>query len=283
MGINYYEVLEIEPRASRQEVKKAYHKQALKWHPDKNPSQRDEAEIRFKLVAEAYEVLSNDNKRLVFDQYGEEGVKNNSNQHNMSSTNSRSSGSCKYNFQGLFQDSTYMFHDPFELFRNVFGQDINHIHQHLHQQQLHRHHLNMNGHNHNHHHPSMAMMMDDMNLNTNLMFNNNMLHSSSSNSSSSFGQSGFHSHSMPSNNTANMMQGAMSRSSSTSTSIINGRSVTRQVVVENGNTTEIVIENGVVTQKTVNGVGQLTNHPNPNPNPNLRIQSNMYDSINHYQ
>ncbi len=71
---DYYEILEISRSASGDEIKKAYRKQALKYHPDKNPNDRN-AEEKFKEAAEAYEVLRDDNKRARYDRYGHEGVK----------------------------------------------------------------------------------------------------------------------------------------------------------------------------------------------------------------
>ena len=59
---DYYEVLEISKSASAEEIKKAYRKMAIKYHPDKNPGDK-EAEEKFKEAAEAYEVLSDDNKK----------------------------------------------------------------------------------------------------------------------------------------------------------------------------------------------------------------------------
>jgi molecular chaperone DnaJ len=73
---DYYEVLEVTKGASKEEIKKAYRKQALKYHPDKNPGSK-EAEEKFKEAAEAYEVLSNDEKRARYDKYGHAGVGNN--------------------------------------------------------------------------------------------------------------------------------------------------------------------------------------------------------------
>jgi molecular chaperone DnaJ len=70
---DYYEVLEVTKKASKAEIKKAYRKQALKYHPDKNPGDK-EAEHNFKEAAEAYEVLSDDNKRQRYDQFGHAGV-----------------------------------------------------------------------------------------------------------------------------------------------------------------------------------------------------------------
>lgn len=66
---DYYEILEISKSASASEIKKAYRKMAIKYHPDKNPGD-SEAEEKFKLAAEAYEVLSDENKRARYDQYG---------------------------------------------------------------------------------------------------------------------------------------------------------------------------------------------------------------------
>lgn len=71
MGKDYYKTLGIAKGATDDDIKKAYRKQALKWHPDKNKSAV--AEEKFKELAEAYEVLSDPKKREIYDQYGEEG------------------------------------------------------------------------------------------------------------------------------------------------------------------------------------------------------------------
>lgn len=71
MGKDYYKTLGISKGATDEDIKKAYRKQALKWHPDKNKSAA--AEEKFKEIAEAYEVLSDPKKREIYDQYGEEG------------------------------------------------------------------------------------------------------------------------------------------------------------------------------------------------------------------
>lgn len=70
---DYYEILEISKSASADEIKKAYRKKALQFHPDKNPGNK-EAESHFKEISEAYEVLSDDNKRQLYDRYGKDGV-----------------------------------------------------------------------------------------------------------------------------------------------------------------------------------------------------------------
>lgn len=66
---DYYEILGISKSASQSEIKKAYRKMAIKYHPDKNPGDTG-AEEKFKLCAESYEVLSDDNKKARYDQYG---------------------------------------------------------------------------------------------------------------------------------------------------------------------------------------------------------------------
>lgn len=71
---DYYEVLSIEKTADGEEVKRAYRRMAMKYHPDRNPGDA-EAEIKFKECAQAYEVLSDDGKRKVYDQYGHEGLR----------------------------------------------------------------------------------------------------------------------------------------------------------------------------------------------------------------
>jgi len=70
---DYYEVLGVSKEATKDEIKKAYRKQALKYHPDKNPGDK-KAEENFKEAASAYEVLSNDEKRARYDRYGHAGV-----------------------------------------------------------------------------------------------------------------------------------------------------------------------------------------------------------------
>ena len=70
---DYYEVLGVSKDASTDEIKKAYRKMAMKYHPDRNPDNA-EAEAKFKEAGEAYEVLSDDEKRSRYDQYGHQGV-----------------------------------------------------------------------------------------------------------------------------------------------------------------------------------------------------------------
>lgn len=70
---DFYEILGVSRDASDAELKKAYRKLAIKYHPDKNPDDK-EAEEKFKEAAEAYEVLSNADKRAKYDRYGHAGL-----------------------------------------------------------------------------------------------------------------------------------------------------------------------------------------------------------------
>lgn len=108
MGKDYYKMLGINRNATEDDIKKAYRKLALKYHPDKNKS--PEAEEKFKEIAEAYEVLSDKKRRTIYDQHGEEGLKN-----NMSGGGHASSGGPgAYNFT---------FVDPRTTFAQFFGTD----------------------------------------------------------------------------------------------------------------------------------------------------------------
>jgi molecular chaperone DnaJ len=71
---DYYEILGVDKNASKDDLKKAYRKMAMQYHPDRNPDNK-EAEEKFKEAAEAYEILSNDEKKARYDRFGHEGVK----------------------------------------------------------------------------------------------------------------------------------------------------------------------------------------------------------------
>jgi DnaJ family protein B protein 4 len=73
--VNYYDTLGVPKGANENEIKKAYRKLAMKWHPDKNPDIADEASKKFQEIGEAYDVLSDLQKRAIYDQYGYEGLR----------------------------------------------------------------------------------------------------------------------------------------------------------------------------------------------------------------
>ncbi len=70
MSEDYYKLLGVEKNADADEIKKAYRKLALKWHPDRNPANKAQAEEKFKKISEAYAVLSDPEKRAQYDTYG---------------------------------------------------------------------------------------------------------------------------------------------------------------------------------------------------------------------
>uniref|UniRef100_A0A3Q2YSL0 DnaJ heat shock protein family (Hsp40) member B2 n=1 Tax=Hippocampus comes TaxID=109280 RepID=A0A3Q2YSL0_HIPCM len=117
--VDYYNILGVSKTATQDDIKKAYRKLALKWHPDKNPDNKEEAEKRFKEVAEAYEVLSDQSKRDAYDRYGSDGM--------------RYSGIEKshfFHFFRIFCDPPHVFYfpgfaftfrSPDEVFKEFFG------------------------------------------------------------------------------------------------------------------------------------------------------------------
>ncbi|HEY0701881.1 MAG TPA: molecular chaperone DnaJ [Candidatus Acidoferrales bacterium] len=71
---DFYAALGVERDASAEQIKSAYRKAALQWHPDRNPNNKEEAERNFRVAAEAYAVLSDQQKRAIYDRYGEAGL-----------------------------------------------------------------------------------------------------------------------------------------------------------------------------------------------------------------
>ena len=112
MGKDYYKILGVARGASDDEIKKAYRKLALKYHPDKN--QTSGAEEKFKEIGEAYDVLSDSKKKQVYDQYGEEGLKG-----GMGGGSSGAGGMPNF---GNGQGYSYSYHgDPRATFSQFFG------------------------------------------------------------------------------------------------------------------------------------------------------------------
>lgn len=105
MGKDYYTILGVDRSATQEEIKKAYRKLALKYHPDRNKGDK-ESEAKFKKSAEAYEILSDSDKKARYDRYGEEGLKG-----------AFSGGGFSW------EDFTHA-HDFEDIFDNIFGSSI---------------------------------------------------------------------------------------------------------------------------------------------------------------
>jgi molecular chaperone DnaJ len=105
---DYYEVLGVQKNASKDDIKKAYRKLAIQYHPDKNPGDK-QAEEKFKEGTEAYEVLSDDQKRPAYDQFGFAGVEG------MGGPSSRDFSQAFRGFEDIFGDI------PGSFFDSIFG------------------------------------------------------------------------------------------------------------------------------------------------------------------
>ncbi|KAM7367047.1 hypothetical protein PAMP_014972 [Pampus punctatissimus] len=110
---DYYDILGVPKDASERQIKKAFHKLALKYHPDRNKG--PDAEAKFREMAEAYETLSDDKRRREYDQFG----------HGPSPGDGHRGGSSNYNFNQNFQ--SFNFDDLFKDF-DTFGQQQRHQH-----------------------------------------------------------------------------------------------------------------------------------------------------------
>ncbi|KAI0562969.1 Chaperone J-domain containing protein [Gracilaria domingensis] len=109
MGRDYYSILGVSRGATEEELKKAYRRNAMKWHPDKNPDNKPEAEKKFQEIAEAYQVLSDPKKKEIYDSYGEDALKA-----GMDEMPRGGPGPFRFNSSGNMRD-------PNDLFNEIFG------------------------------------------------------------------------------------------------------------------------------------------------------------------
>eukprot|EP00854_Cymbomonas_tetramitiformis_P022728 gene22728-27438_t len=106
-GRDFYKILEVSRGADDKSIKKAYRSLALKWHPDKNADNTEEAQAKFTEISNAYEVLSDPEKRKVYDQFGEEGLQG-------GGPGGPGGGGAGFHAN---------FGDPFSMFKDLFGAD----------------------------------------------------------------------------------------------------------------------------------------------------------------
>jgi len=130
--VGYYSLLNVDKGAAAADIKKAYRKLALKWHPDKNPNNPEDATKRFKEISEAYEVLSDEKKRRLYDKYGKEGLAESG---SSGGGGGGGGGSREYRHrsrEGQWEEfggddihvhgfPHFAFRDPFDIFREFFG------------------------------------------------------------------------------------------------------------------------------------------------------------------
>jgi len=238
-----YEILGVSRSASPDDIKKAYRKAALKWHPDKNVDNKEHAEKKFKEIAEAYEILSDPKKRQVYDIHGMEGLK------------AGAGGSRRGSHQ-----QTYHFTDPNELFRQFFGSTS--IFDIMDEMMGSRSHSRRNSNRRPDPFDPFGGMMggfsNDPFFNDpfGAPFGGNHQTMSMSAFGGPFGGMGMGGMNMMSSMSSSGGGGGF-RSVSQSTTYINGKQVTTKTTQEGNQTIVERIENGQVVSKRVNGVEQL--------------------------
>ncbi|KAF7286320.1 dnaJ heat shock protein family (Hsp40) member B6 mrj isoform X1 [Rhynchophorus ferrugineus] len=285
--VDYYRVLEVPKSATTVDIKKAYRKLALKWHPDKNPDNLEEATKKFKEISEAYEVLSDDSKRKLYDNrssrtttsrssrnyrsyfdlhnpfsqrffdkkrrmydtYGKEGLANGG---------ARSRSRHDDDFDRFDSFGFFSFRDPEEVFREFFSSSGGDVFDQL---------LGGFGsrrpknYSHRHSHPQNQLSNHPLYSPFNLISSRNFMDDFFNVATGGpVGSSGFHANfsSMTSSfsNGGSGSSGGNIRRTSTSTRFSNGKKITIKKIFENGKETIMQYENDVLKTKTVNGVAQ---------------------------
>ncbi|KAL9966814.1 hypothetical protein ACROYT_G024937 [Oculina patagonica] len=229
---DYYKILEVPKSASEQDIKKAYRKLALKWHPDKNPDNKEEAEENFKLISEAYDVLSDKDKRKIYDRYGKEGL-----------TGGGGGGGPG---AGGFGDFNFHFRDPDEIFREFFQHDSMFEDFFGNSRGTGRHQNRMRPHDPFAGFPSFGFTSS---FGFSDGFGSDPFGGNSFSSFQSFGGSGG----------GGGGGGRNFKSTSTSTKVVNGKKITTKKIVENGTETVEEWEDNILKRRFVDGTPQLTN------------------------
>ncbi|KAL1541570.1 dnaJ subfamily B member 1-like [Salvia divinorum] len=125
MGVDYYNILKVNRHASVEDLKRAYRRLAMIWHPDKNAN-KQEAEAKFKQISEAYDVLSDPQKRQIYDLYGEEGLKSGQCPPPPRSTRANNQG-FQYNHQQQHPNPNFRFNprNADDIYAEFFGESSN--------------------------------------------------------------------------------------------------------------------------------------------------------------
>lgn len=231
--VDYYRTLDVPRTATVADIKKSYRKLALRWHPDKNPENKEEAELKFKEISEAYEVLSDEKKRRIYDQYGKEGLINNR------PTRRRSHNGFDYSDDDAdfhFSFGSFSFRDPNEVFREFFGGD-----------------------------PfadffASAALQPRQDRLQNSFFGLPRTQLGFFGFPDLFAEPAFTSFSSSSSFGGGGPSGANVRKTSTSTRFVNGKKLVTKKTSENGIETVTVTEDGILKSKTVNGVPQAISY-----------------------
>jgi len=226
----YYDLLGVSPeQANEASLKKAYRKLALKWHPDKNPDNRENAEAMFKKISVAYDVLSDPEKKATYDRFGKDGL------------SGGGSGSRGPQFEGFggHGGHGFEFRSADDIFRTFFG--TSNIFDLFEDEMFGStgHHQGSRGGSRRRQHmdpfASFGMGMDPF---------------------AGFGGGGSTSISFSSNSGFGGMGGGGFSSVSSSTTIRNGKRIEKTTRQQNGQVIEEVRENGELVSKTVNGEAQ---------------------------
>lgn len=228
---DYYKVLKIPKSATKDDIRKAYRKLALKWHPDKNPNNMEEANKKFKEISEAYEVLSDDRKRRMYDHYGKEGPRRMKSGHNED-----------YFDVGSF--GTFSFRDPFDVFKDFFGAGF----------------LNLFGNFNMQRGRGRQSQLSSFNNNSVFGWNDDFMSDTFFRNAAQFGtgNSGEFSSftTMESSFSNGSPNDAYVKRTSVSTKMVNGKKVTTKKIFENGKEVVMSYENDMLKSKTINGVPQ---------------------------
>ncbi|KAK4474564.1 hypothetical protein MN116_001707 [Schistosoma mekongi] len=272
-SVCYYKVLGLTQTATDEEVRRAYRRLALKWHPDKNPTNLTEAEKKFKEISAAYEILSDPQKRAVYDRHGKDGLnRTHVKTTKPTSARRRHTASGTYFSEDPFDTSDFFpfndfgftFRDPEDVFREFFSKHVNMMNAFMNTSGLFRSHSRLHnifdhncdqGHfnllpNRHLHHSTSYKATNDSQPRTHhvervrktSLPQSVPVHSLSTKTSYSFCYDG----------TANRPF-RKETFRSTSTKIENGKCVTTRKVVQDGIETVEVEENGILKMKTING------------------------------